>query len=145
MEQDIVTPATTLIPSWVSFLVVVFGSKGPEPSHSERSAASHNHRGHNKHLQGDKVFMRLDIRNSFWHGFWHVIWSLPVEVLAFWAQAEWGDAACWSSVYDFIVVGYRETPEQAVWDHNKNLMAFLQLWQDCGLNGWWPASGPRQS
>jgi len=34
---------------------------------------------------------------------------------------------------DVVVVGYGETQEQAKQDHDKNLMAFLQLCQDCGL------------
>ena len=36
-------------------------------------------------------------------------------------------------VADFVVVGYGETLEQAMRDHDKNLMAFLQLRQDRGL------------
>ena len=34
---------------------------------------------------------------------------------------------------DFVVVGYGETQEQATQEHDKNLMAFLQLCQDHGL------------
>ena len=34
---------------------------------------------------------------------------------------------------DFVVVGYRETLEQAMRDHDQNLMGFLQLCQDRGL------------
>lgn len=34
---------------------------------------------------------------------------------------------------NFVVVGYRETMEQATQDHDMTLMAFLQLCQDRGL------------
>lgn len=34
---------------------------------------------------------------------------------------------------DVVVVGYGETQEQATQEHDKNLMAFLQLCQDHGL------------
>ena len=34
---------------------------------------------------------------------------------------------------DFVVVGYRQTQEQAMRDHDKNLMKFLQQCQDCRL------------
>ena len=34
---------------------------------------------------------------------------------------------------DFVFVGYGETQQQATRDHNKNLMAFLQLCLDRGV------------
>lgn len=74
MEQDIVTPATTLTP-WVGFLVVVFRSKGPEPSYSERTPPSYNHRGHNN------PFARRQGVHETWYQKQFLAWFLACHLV----------------------------------------------------------------
>ena len=107
-------------------------------------------------LYGAKVFTKLDVRNGFWHvqiddaSFYLTTFNTPFGRYR-WKRMPFGIRSA-PEVFqrkmheliegmphveviadDFVGVGYGETHEQATQDHDKNLMAFLQLCQERGL------------
>ena len=107
-------------------------------------------------LHGAKVFTKLAVRNSFWHvklddsssdlttfntPFGRYRWkrmpfgirSAPEVFQRRMHELIEGMPHVEVVADDFVVVGYGETMEQATQDHDKTLMAFLQLCQDRGL------------
>ena len=107
-------------------------------------------------LHGAKVFSKLAVRNGFWHvklddsssdlttfntPFGRYRWkrmpfgirSAPEVFQRRMHEPIEGMPHVEVVADDFVVVGYGETMEQATQDHDKTLMAFLQLCQDRGL------------
>ena len=107
-------------------------------------------------LHGAKVFTKLDVRNGFWHvklddrSSYLTTFNTPFGRY-WWKRMPFGIRSA-PEVFqrkmhelieglphvevvadDFVVVGHRETQEQATRDHDKNLTEFLQLCLDCGL------------
>ena len=107
-------------------------------------------------LHGAKVFTKLDVRNGFWHvrldedSSFLTTFNTPFGRYR-WKRMPFGirsapevfqrkmhelvEGVPYVEVVadDFVVVGYGETYEQATEDHDRNLTAFLQRCQECGL------------
>ena len=107
-------------------------------------------------LHGAKVFTKLDVRNGFWHvklddaSSYLTTFNTPFGRYR-WMRMPFGIRSA-PEIFqrkmheliegmphvevvadDFVVVGYGETHEEGTQDHDKSLMAFLQLCQDRGL------------
>ena len=107
-------------------------------------------------LHGAKVFSKLDVRSGFWHvklddkSSYLTTFNTPFGRYR-WKRVPFGIRSA-PEVFqrkiheliqgmphvevvadDFVVVGCEDTHEQAVQDHDKNLMGFLQLCHDHGL------------
>ena len=135
VEQDIIPPVTTPTP-WVSSLMVVPKKDGKIwlclDQEDLNQAIQREHyplptiEDVATHLHGAKVFTKLDVRNSFWHVKLDDSSSYLATFNTPFGRYRW-------KRMPFVVVGCGETQEQAMRDHDKNLMAFLQLCQDRGL------------
>ena len=107
-------------------------------------------------LHGAKVFTKLDVRNGFWHvkldeeSSYLTTFNTPFGRYR-WKRMPFGISSA-PEVFqrkmnelfsdlkgieviadDFVVVGYGETHEEAVADHDHNLNAFLQRCEERGV------------
>ena len=98
-------------------------------------------------FRGAKVFSVLDVKSAFWHvkldeessylTTFHTPFGISSTPEIFQRRIyELIEDLCGTEVSvadDFAVAGFGDTLEEAICDHNKNLVAFLQRFSRCGV------------